>query len=136
MAGEIVAVEFAGLRELAQSLRELNAGLLEELRDELARRAEPVRADAQRLFAHWRTEGVSAATAASYERTAAGFEVRVRPFAGVAVVVAQRLSSVTGRRGDYGGLEMRKALLPARWAHLAQIAEGLEARVAQLMEQV
>ena len=55
---------------------------------------------------------------------AAGYKVRVRQ-SGVAV--QQSLRKTTGKRPDYGALQMRRALLPALDANEAETMQKVEA---------
>ena len=62
-------------------------------------------------------------------KSAAGYRTRVRQ---TGIAVQQSLRKTTGRRPDYGGLQMRRALLPA----LAANAPELEQKMERAMEQV
>lgn len=126
-----VSLRYEGLRELAQALRETDRALLNELKVELEKVGEVVRIEAVRLF----TKGV--ARSASIQKTAEGFETRVRA-GGQAkdlVVVAQHLSKTTGKRPDYGALQMTRALLPARDAKLDEAAQILEDGAYKLLHE-
>jgi hypothetical protein len=61
--------------------------------------------------------------------SAAGYRVRVRQRG---VSVEQSLRKTTGRRPDYGALQMRKALLPAR----ADTREEIEAKFEEALDVV
>lgn len=117
-----VTLHYEGLRELAQALKQVDTELLGELQKELGKVGEVVRAEAYGLF----TKGV--ARSESIQRTAANFETRVRAGgnAKAIVVVGQRLPSTTGTRPDYGGLQMTRALLPARERKIDEAAQILE----------
>ena len=56
-------------------------------------------------------------------RSAAGFKVRVRQ---KGVAVEQSLRKTTGRRPDYGSLQMRRALLPALASKQGEVEQELE----------
>ena len=58
--------------------------------------------------------------------SASGFRVRVRA-RGVAVEQSRR--KVTGKRGDFGGLQMSRALLPALKAKEADVVREVERAV-------
>jgi hypothetical protein len=109
MAGSAVRVK--GLRELQSAFRKVNRDLSKELRAELKQVGEVVRADATSRFA-----GID-------PRSAAGYKVRVRQRG---VAVEQSLRRVTGLRGDYGALQMRRALLPSMESEEDKVVRGLE----------
>jgi len=62
-------------------------------------------------------------------RSAAGYRTRVRQRG---IVVEQSLRKTTGRRPDFGALQMRRALLPS----LMSNADTLDARMAQALDRV
>ena len=67
-------------------------------------------------------------------RSAAGFKVRVRQRG---VAVEQSLRKTTGRHPEWGGLQMTKALIPARTRDEEKIEQGFEralGRVADIFE--
>lgn len=88
-----------GLREFIRAADASGKATKKAVRDRLRKVGEIVRDDARGLFASYD------------ERTASRFGVSVRR-TGV-VSVEQRLRRTTGKRPDFGGLQMRKALLPA-----------------------
>jgi hypothetical protein len=49
------------------------------------------------------------------------------------VFIGQRLRKTTGLRPDYGDLQMRKALIPARTEKLDDAADIVEAKVGGLL---
>lgn len=61
--------------------------------------------------------------------SAAGFKVRVRQ-RGVAVEQSRR--KTTGKRGDYGSLQMRRALLPSLEENTSEIKEAFEDAVEEI----
>lgn len=124
-----VSLHYEGLRELAQALRDTDRDLLNQLKDELEKVGEVVRIDAVGRF----TKGV--ARSVSIQQTAANFETRVRAGgqAKELVVVAQRLAKTTGKRPDYGALQMTRALLPARDAKIGEAAQILEDGAVKLL---
>jgi hypothetical protein len=123
-------VSYTGLSQLVKALHEIQPAIESEFNAELKAIGEVVASDAARRFAGLPAHG-SPATAASYRRTASGFKSRVR--AGGRVTVEQTRRRKTGRRGDYGGLMMRRALLPARAAHLDEAAERAERAVGRAL---
>ena len=94
------------------ALQGADAATKRMVRKELRQAAEGVRAEAQLRFSAIDT------------RTAAGYRVAVRQ-KGIAVV--QSLRKTTGRRPDYGTLQMRRALLPARDSAAANLQHEIEA---------
>src|SRR3990167_1480361 len=63
-------------------------------------------------------------------RSAAGIRPRVR--GGGLAVVEQRRGRVTGKRGDWGSLQMRKAFLPALASKRDQVEQRLEEMLDRL----
>lgn len=116
-------LRYEGLREIAQALRETDQALLSELKHDLGLVGDVVKDDAATTFA----DKVNA-------KTAAGFETRVRATSsyGGLVTVEQRLRKTTGKRPDYGALQV-KYLLRARDAKLDEAAETLENGAYQLL---
>lgn len=115
--GRELEVRVIGLRELQRALRAVSADAAKELRRELKELAEPVREEARRLFAPLSP------------RSAAGFRVAVRSRG---VAVEQRLRRTTGRRPDFGSLQMQRALLPALGAKRGEVERGLEEMLDRL----
>jgi hypothetical protein len=93
--GEVVV---RGYRELLRACDHAGEETKTAVRGAFRLVGEAVRSDASARFAPY--DG----------RTAAGYRTRVRQSG---VVVSQSLRKTTGTRPDYGGLQMRKALLPA-----------------------
>lgn len=104
-------VRVKGLRELQRDIGRVDKQLRSELGKELKKLAEPVAADASRRVARFG------------EKTAAGIVAGRR---GGGAVVRQRLRKVTGKRGDFGALQMRTALIPALEAHEEEVVHGVE----------
>lgn len=86
-----------GLEEVEASFARYERGLQKTLSAAAYQAAKIVSADARGRFTYDR-------------KTAMGFVPQVR---GPQAKVRQRLRKTTGLRGDYGALQMRKALLPA-----------------------
>ena len=105
-------IEVKGWKELIKASRELPANSRRELRKAFRESGELVRSDAAARFTP-----IDA-------RSAAGYTVRVRQ-SGVAV--QQSLRKTTGKRPDYGALQMRRALLPALDANEAETMQRIEA---------
>jgi hypothetical protein len=93
------SLKVKGLRELHRALKNYDDDLKRELEAELRAAGELVAVGAQSRFL-----GIDA-------RSAAGFKSRVKGFG--RVVVQQSRRRTTGRRGDFGSLQMRRALLPS-----------------------
>lgn len=115
MAEEAVRVE--GLSDLLRALQVVGGEVQSAVVDELRSIGQRVRDDASWKFDRYST------------RSAAGYRVVVRQRG---VSVEQQLRKTTGRRGDYGALQMREALLPA----LNDRANEIERRVGQVVERV
>lgn len=122
-----VQIDYEGLRETLQALKVVDAELAKDVLVGMAASGEVIAVDARHRFvAYGHTEW--------FERSADSFESRARPFgsAQALVVVGQRRRSSREqlkRRPNYGGLQVKHALLPARTAHIAEAAEILEATV-------
>lgn len=110
-------VRVRGLGELQRDFRKMSKDLAKEVRGELREVAEPVRAEAQRLLAPLDAG------------SAAGYKVRVRT-RGVAVEQSRRRT--TGRRPDWGALQMRRVLLPALASQQSHVFRGLERMLDRL----
>lgn len=104
--------------EFALRLRNLIPEVAAVAKEELRKGGEIVRGDAVQRFSKY--------SAISAE----GFKVRVR--AGGLVRVEQSKRKTTGRRPDFGALQMTRALLPARDAKQEEVAAGLEAGLGAL----
>lgn len=110
-------VRVKGLKELQRDFRKLDRETAKEVRQGLREAAEPVRQEAQALF--------SSIDASS----AAGYKVRVRQ-RGVAVEQSRRRK--TGKRPDYGSLQMRRALLPALGRRQDEVIKGVDKTLGKL----
>jgi len=111
MARGAATIEVQGWKELVRASRQLEPNTRRELAKAFREVGEHVRSDAAAMFAP-----IDA-------RSAAGYRLRVRQ-RGVAVV--QSLRKTTGKRPDYGALQMRRALLPALDTHEAETMQRLE----------
>lgn len=110
-------VRVKGLSELQRDFRKMGGELPREVRQELKRTGEVVRTEAVPLF-----EDIS-------PRSASGYRVRVR-IRGVAV--EQSRKRTTGRRPDFGALQMRRALIPALERRQQEVFSGLERMLDRL----
>lgn len=111
-------VKVKGLREFHRALKNVNDGVKRELESELRAAGEIVASGARTRFV-----GVDA-------RSAAGFKSRVKGFG--RVVVEQSRRRTTGRRGDFGSLQMRRALLPSVAEHEPQVLRAVEGMLDRL----
>ena len=113
-----MALAVEGYRELLLATAATERRVPKEIRDALRNVGEGVRKDAARLFEQYD------------ERTAEGYRVRVRQRG---IDVEQSLRKTTGKRPDYGALQMRKALIPA-----ADKAEGedIEKRMGEAVDEI
>ena len=111
-------VRVRGLRELQRDFKKMGGGLNKDIDRELREAGQIVADDARSRFS-----GISASSAA-------GFRPRTRGFG--RVVVEQRKGRTTGRRGDYGALQMRRALLPALGAKQDEVVKALDQMLGRL----
>ena len=136
-----IEIHWEGLRQVAQSLRETDRGLLAMLERELAVAGEITRDDAERRFSEYgASKGRPGKYAATIAASASSFEVRVRTSGAsqALVVVGQHRRStglVQAKRPGYGSLQMRKALLPARTATHDRGVAHLEDGAMRLLHQ-
>lgn len=92
------------------------------MREELRKAAEPVRDDATRLFLTRITPRTQA--------TRYGISVRRT---GV-VAVEQRKRRTTGKRPDFGGLQMREALVPSLNNNQAEVLAHLDRAIEKMSQ--
>jgi hypothetical protein len=111
-------VKVKGLRQLHRALKNYDNGLKLQLEAELRQAGEVVASGAQSRFV-----GVDA-------RSAAGFKSRVKGFG--RVVVQQSRRRTTGLRGDFGSLQMRKALLPSVAENEPMVIRSIEGMLDRL----
>jgi hypothetical protein len=105
-----------GLRELHRALKRYDGDL--NLESELRDAGEIVAVGARERFV-----GIS-------PKSAAGFKSRVKGFG--RVVVQQSRRRTTGRRGDFGSLQMRRALLPSVAANETKVLNAVEGMLDRL----
>lgn len=117
MAGAY-SVRVNGLRSLLRATDAAGKDTKKLVRDELRRAAEPVRAEAERLFFP-----VDAGSAMRY-----GISVRR---AGT-VTVEQRKRRTTGQHPEFGSLQMRRALIPALEAKQDEVVAELDRALERL----
>lgn len=131
MAGPI-NIRYTGIDDLITSLKLTDVELLADLEEAMRSIGDVVRDDARQRFTTHFSIRTNAKSALSVEHTADNFETRLRGFTignTVSVFVGQRLRSVTGKRGDWGGEMMRFGLVPARDEKINQAAALLEETV-------
>lgn len=104
-----IGLQVRGLRETQRAFRKLQLEVGKELRDELRALAEPVAATARNLLSVY--PGASVSTIGP-KVTLAGANV------------TQRALKVTGKRGDFGSLQMRRVMIPALETHEPEIEAG------------
>ncbi len=129
-------ITYEGLRELAQALRVTDPEVFEALVVGLHKVGEVIRTGARQRFVTYGHE--QQGHRHSFTESADTFETRVRAGgqAQALVHVGQRRRSSRiqqRRRPNYGGLQMKHALLPARTASLELAQELLEQEVHQLL---
>ena len=91
-------VRIIGLRETMRALQKVNREVGKTVRDELKKAAEPVARDARSKLSRY--QGASLNTISPRASTRG-------------VYVTQRKRKVTGKRGDFGALQMTQGLMPA-----------------------
>lgn len=111
MAGNYT-VKVEGLRQLERGLKQADADAAKGLRKELREAAKIVSLEARSRFT------------AIDSRSAMGMVPRVR--AGLVAVAEQRRSKTTGKRPDYGALQMKRAFLPALSAKQPEVMRRVE----------
>jgi hypothetical protein len=110
------SIQYEGLRQIAQALKETDQSALRELQADLGDVGEVVEKEAVSLF-----DRIDA-------RSAAGFDTRVRVNSSslALVSVGQSKRKTTGKRPDYGALQITEALLPARDRKIVEATRILE----------
>ena len=108
-------VRVEGLDELIRASGQVDKGLRRGLTRELSGIAMVVASRAQ--------EKLSALSPPASAKTVSGVRPRVR---GSLAYVEQRLGKTTGKRGDWGATQMRRAFLPALDEKTDEVVEGLE----------
>jgi hypothetical protein len=109
-------VRVRGLRELQRDFAKMSKELKKDLRDELKQVAEPVAADAKSKLSRY--QGASIST--------------IRPRVTMrSAFVTQGARKVTGLRGDFGVLQMRR-LSEALDENKDEVVQGLERMIDKL----
>jgi hypothetical protein len=107
----------SGLSELLKASKAMGSATNKEVREAFREAGDIVKVDAVPRLAKYST------------KSAAGFKVRVRQRG---VAVEQSLLKTTGKRPDWGSLQMRKALLPA----VTKTMPELEAEFVKAIDKV
>lgn len=94
----IQTVRVQGIREVSAAFRQVDRALMRQFGDDLKKAAEPVAELARGKVTRYRGAKVSS--------------IRAKR-SGSNVYVEQGAKKVTGRRGDFGSLQMRTVLIPA-----------------------
>lgn len=127
------AITYEGLRDVARALAVIDRDLLAQLKIGLTKVGDVIEADARRRFVAYKPDDPWAAKAAETLET----RVRAGGAAEALVIVGQRRRSTREqqrRRPNWGGLQMKHALLPARAATIGEAADVLERQVHQLLQ--
>lgn len=133
----MIEIRYEGLRELAQALRIVDAGLFEAVTAGLKEVGEVIRRDASARFVDYGSNG-NEGRAASFAKAADGFQTLVRTNTSTMAIVSvgqtrRKSRDLLRRRSNFGDLMMRHALLPARDESMAEAAELLENTVGVLL---
>jgi hypothetical protein len=112
-----------GARELEAAFADIAVKVDPALGRALTALAKPIKDEAAALARSWGDGGPGQQT------TASGFRVRRSK---LTVRVEQGLAKTTGYHPNYGAIEMRHFLIPARSRHTAQIDAGMAALVETL----
>jgi hypothetical protein len=110
-------VRVKGQKELVRALGKIDKNLKREVQQGLSEAATVVASDARSRFANVDVG------------SAAGFRPRVR---GASAFVGQRKRRTTGKRGDYGALQMRRALIPALESKQEEVVGKLDRMLGRL----
>lgn len=122
-----------GFKELEQATAYLIPSEKLTVREALEKVGEIVRLDGSRALIQYKTGGAarSAAESINAAKSAAGFKVRIRQRG---VEVEQSLRKTTGLHPEWGGVQMKHALLPALYgtepAWMAEFDKALDTVVA------
>lgn len=112
------AVRVTGVKELVRACGGYRSALAREIRGELLEAAKLVSDDARSRFAR-----IDA-------RSAMGLRPQAR--ASGRALVSQRYGRVTGSRGDFGALQMKRALLPALGSKREAVLDRIDQMLGRL----
>lgn len=116
-SGLVPTVRVRGLTQTIRAFSVLEKGVRAEILGELRSIAEPVARDAQEKLSGY--AGISLGTIGPRTSVRGAF-------------VTQRARKVTGRRPDFGSLQMRKGLIPALEEH----ADDIEPAVGEALDRL
>ncbi len=105
------------MRELQRDFRKIDKGLAKEVRDGLREGGDIVRVEASSRFTRYDA------------RSAAGYKTRVRQRG---VAVEQSIGRTTGKRPDFGRLQMDRALEPALEDKRDQVIDSVDKVLGRL----
>jgi hypothetical protein len=103
-------IQVKGLREFTRALKKADSGLVKAMKSELKEAMEPVRLEAESRGARYAQIG----------------PYKIVPYGSGNVFVRQGMNTVTGRRPDFGALQMRRVLIPALVSKEGEILEAFE----------
>lgn len=115
------SVKVKGYSDLIRTLNYLGGDIKKEVKAEIRKAGEGTKRDAM----------LRAAAAGWSAKTVSGYRVVVR-MRGVAVEQSRRRT--TGKHRKFGGVQMRKALIPARNANFAQALRDMENAVQAIVK--
>jgi hypothetical protein len=120
MPASTYTVRVKGLRELQRDFKRMGGALNPEVDKALKRAADIVREQTREI----------ASGKAFNPRTVSGYRSRVRGFGHA--YVEQSRSRTTGMRGDWGSIQMQRAMLPALGMRREDVVHEIDLMLAQL----
>ncbi|HET6917183.1 MAG TPA: hypothetical protein VFH56_13910 [Acidimicrobiales bacterium] len=125
-------VRYEGLRELLQALRIVNAELYAAVVAGLGKAGDIVRVEAEARFTTWGgdRDGI--------QKAAEGFRALVRPNTQTMAIVSvgqtlRRSADLPRRRSNFGALQMKEGLLPARSEKMPEVVSAIDTEVSTLL---
>lgn len=103
----IQSVRVHGLREVTAAFRKVDTALVKSFGEDLKKAAEPVAETARGKVTRYKGAKVTS--------------IRTKRSSGTRVFVEQGAKKVTGKRGDFGSLQMRTVLIPALEENRAKV---------------
>ena len=110
-------VRVRGLRETQRALQKVNKEAAKTVRDALKEATEPVASDARSRLSRYAGASVGTIGPRATNR---------------GVFVTQRARKKTGKRGDFGVLQMQEVLVPALEEHEGEIVERVDDALERL----
>lgn len=114
-------VRVEGIAALVRAFGQIDAGLRRGVQKELN--------DVAQIVATQVKENISGFSPPGSPRTVGGVRPRVR---GSSAIVEQRLAKTTGKRGDWGATQMRRAFLPAVADKHDEVVKQLDSMLGRL----